>query len=123
MLFALRVLVELIRYDLVHAMGGFKSVHASVRTTPVAPSAKTEGIVRRVCEAVTMASCFYWKPVLCLPRAVVTTRLLRKFGVQAQMVIGYRPSPFFSHAWVEVDGRIVNDSPAYQERLLVLERM
>ena len=62
-------------------MGGFKSVHASVRTTPVAPSVKADGTVRRVCEAVTMASCFYWKPVLCLPRAVVTTRLLRKFGV------------------------------------------
>jgi hypothetical protein len=38
-------------------------------------------------------------------------------------VIGYRPSPFFSHAWVEVDGRIVNDSPVYQERLFVLERL
>lgn len=123
MLLALRVLVELIRYDIVHAMGGFRSVHASVRRTPVAPGGKADEIVRRVCEAVTMTSCFYWKPVLCLPRAVVTTRLLRKFGVQAQMVIGYRPSPFFSHAWVEVEGRIVNDSPAYQQRLLVLERV
>jgi hypothetical protein len=123
MLFLLRVLVELIRYDVVHAVGGFRRVHASVKTTPISPSAGRDGIVRRTCEAVTLASCFYWKPVLCLPRAVVTTRLLRRFGVRAQMVIGYRPSPFFSHAWVEVDGRIVNDSPAYQKRLLVLERL
>jgi hypothetical protein len=123
MLFLLRVLVELIRYDVVHAVGGFKSVHAGVKTTPVAPSAGRDGIVRRICDAVTLASCFYWKPVLCLPRAVVTTRLLRRFGVRAQMVIGYRPSPFFSHAWVEVDGRVVNDSPTYQERLFVLERL
>jgi hypothetical protein len=43
--------------------------------------------------------------------------------VAAEMVIGYRPSPFFSHAWVEVNGSIVNDSPAYQEKLLVLERV
>jgi hypothetical protein len=123
MLFLLRVLVELIRYDVVNAVGGFRSVHTSVKTTPVSPSAGGDGIVRRICDAVTLASCFYWKPVLCLPRAVVTTRLLRKFGVQAQMVIGYRPSPFFSHAWVEVNGRIVNDSPAYQQKLLVLERV
>ena len=123
MLFPFRVLVELIRYDVVHAVGGFKSVHASVKTTPVAPTDGRDGIVSRTCDAVSLASCFYWKPVLCLPRAVVTTRLLRRFGVRAQMVIGYRPSPFFSHAWVEVDGRIVNDSPAYQERLLVLERL
>src|SRR5215813_13721417 len=48
---------------------------------------------------------------------VCTVRLLRKHGVHARLVIGYRPSPFFSHAWVEVDGRVVYGSPAYQKRL------
>jgi len=38
-------------------------------------------------------------------------------------VIGYRAAPFFSHAWVEVAGRVVNDSPIYQMRLQVLERL
>jgi hypothetical protein len=47
-------------------------------------------------------------------------RLLRKHDVVARLVIGYRPVPFFSHAWVEVNGRVVNDSPAYRERLQVL---
>src|ERR1041384_5341892 len=63
------------------------------------------------------STCFYWKPVLCLQRAVCTVRLLRRHGIFARLVIGYRPSPFFSHAWVEVDGRVVYGSPAYQKRL------
>ena len=118
MLFVLRVLVELIRFDIVHADGRLSVGARQRQNNTCCAERRSRWDVRRICDAVTLASCFYWKPVRCLPRAVVTTRLLRKFGVQAQMVIGYRPSPFFSHAWVEVDGRIVNDSPAYQERLL-----
>jgi hypothetical protein len=38
-------------------------------------------------------------------------------------VIGYRPSPFFSHAWVEIDGRLVNDLPGYAEQLRVLHKL
>ena len=52
-----------------------------------------------------------------LQRTVCTVRLLRKHGVHARLVIGYRPLPVFSHAWVEVDGRVVYGSPAYQKRL------
>ena len=123
MVLALRVVGELFRYEIAHKVGGFRALHESVRNTSVAPRSPEPEIVSRVCEAVSFAACFYWKPVLCMQRAVVITRLLRRCGVKAEMVIGYRPSPFFSHAWVEVDGRVVNDSPAYRERLLVLERL
>jgi hypothetical protein len=123
MLLALRVVGELFRYDIAHKAGGFRALHESVRRTSVALRSPEPGSISRVCEAVSFVACFYWKPVLCMQRAVVITRLLRRCGVKAEMVIGYRPSPFFSHAWVEVDGRVVNDSPAYRERLLVLERL
>jgi len=52
-----------------------------------------------------------------LQRSVCTVRMLRKYGIDARLVIGYRPSPFFSHAWVEVNGRVVYGSTAYQQRL------
>ena len=67
-----------------------------------------------------LASCLYWKPVRCLQRSLCTARLLRIHGVAAQLVIGYRAMPFLSHAWVESDGRVVNDSPVYRQRLRVL---
>jgi hypothetical protein len=48
--------------------------------------------------------------------------MLRQNGIAATLVIAHRPAPFFAHAWVEVDGLIVNDSPAYAEQLTVLYR-
>jgi hypothetical protein len=119
----LQILLEFMQYDIVNKLGGFRRLHASVKKARVAKTLGDANTVARVVDAVTLASCFYFKPVLCMQRAVVTTRLLRKQGVAASLIIGYRPSPFFSHAWVEVNGRIVNDSPAYQEKLLVLERV
>lgn len=75
---------------------------------------------RAICDAVLFATCLHWKPVLCLQRSVCTVRLLRKYGVHARLTIGYRPSPFFCHAWVEVEGRVVGGSAAYQNRLQLL---
>jgi hypothetical protein len=39
------------------------------------------------------------------------------------VVIGFRPVPVDSHAWVEVDGKVVNDRPQYQKHFRVLERL
>jgi len=119
----LRAYFELLRYEIAMRFGGFKRVHDGVKAMPVAKRTPERGLVPESVAAVETATCFFWKPMLCLPRAVALTRLLRRQGVDAEMVIGYRPSPFMSHAWVEVDGAIVNDSPEYQKRLLVLERI
>ena len=42
--------------------------------------------------------------------------------VPAQMVIGSQQMPFRSHAWVEVEGRVVNDKPYMREMYAVLDR-
>lgn len=69
------------------------------------------------------ACALYWKPVLCLQNAIVTAKLLRRRGFAAEVVIGCRPEPFFSHAWVELDGCVVNDSPVYREQLAAVARL
>jgi len=119
-LLAVRSLWELVRYDVVNLGSGFKRIQRQVARLPVASRTVETTTEARICDAVSLAACLYCKPVLCLQRSVVAARLLRKYGVNGRLVIGYRPSPFFSHAWVEVDGRVVNDSPAYKERLHVL---
>ncbi len=116
----LRVLWELIRYDVLSRIGGFPGIRR--RMSPTRVSSYGEVAVETVCEAVACMTSFYWKPLLCLQRSVVTARLLRASGIQADVVIGYRAYPFFSHAWVEVGGRVVNDSPAYQTKLQLLDR-
>ena len=115
----LRALCEFARYDIVLRLFGFAYVQRQVRNWLPAPKASRLDLATEFCDAVQLATCFYWKPVLCLQRSVCAVRLLRKRGIAGKLVVGYRPAPFFSHAWVEVDGLIVNGSPAYQ-RLQIL---
>lgn len=114
-----RAWCELARFDLLRAL----STGSTLRLRPVAPrgrKAADAGRTSAVCNAVATAACLYWKPVMCLQRSVCAARLLRARGVPARLVIGYRPDPFLSHAWVEVDDRVVNDSAIYRQRLFVL---
>jgi hypothetical protein len=122
-LLVLRAVADLMFYDLVIVLVGFSHMRALVkRTLPTnkQPNAQT---IERVCTAVDIASCFYFKQVRCMHRSFVAVRLLRKSGVRADLVIGSRPVPFLSHAWVEVDGRVVNDKQGYKRRLLEMERI
>lgn len=115
----LSALYELIRYDVIGALRGSANIRR-LNPQPLTSEPTSDEVVRTTCNAVSLAACLYWKPVLCLQRSVCIVRMLRKHDVVARLVIGYRPVPFFSHAWVEVKGRVVNDSPAYRERLQVL---
>ncbi|HKR12340.1 MAG TPA: lasso peptide biosynthesis B2 protein [Pyrinomonadaceae bacterium] len=115
-----KALYEIVRYEVVLSWAGSGRILSQLRGQFISTRPANGDLEKTICDAVLLASCFYWKPVLCLQRAVCTVRLLRKHGIQARLVIGYRPSPFFSHAWVEVDGRVVYGSPAYQQRLVPL---
>ena len=73
--------------------------------------------------SVDEACVWYVKRTACLQRSVVATRVLRRQGFAAEVVIGCRPLPFESHAWVEINGRVVNDLPQYQRAFTVLNRL
>jgi hypothetical protein len=75
-----------------------------------------------VCTAVDIACVLYFKKVLCFQRSVVTTLLLRRYGWPAQMVTGTQVLLPESHAWVEVDGNVVNDKPYVSEIYQVVYR-
>jgi hypothetical protein len=112
---------KLIYFDLYLARGDFAALYNKIRDYPVLeqrPSKTTE----RICAAVDMACIWYWKEVLCLQRSAATACLLREFGVKAQLTIGAQQMPFKAHAWVEVDGRVVNDKPYVAEIYAVLDR-
>jgi hypothetical protein len=76
----------------------------------------------QLCQAIDLACVWYWKQVLCLQRSAATVFLLREFGIEAQLVIGAQLMPFQAHAWVEVDGRAVNDHSYTNEMYAVLDR-
>jgi hypothetical protein len=46
-----------------------------------------------------------------MQRSAATACLLRSFGVPAEMVVAARVMPLLAHAWVRVNGSVVNDHP------------
>ena len=116
----LHVLWELVSYDVLYRISGFAGVRRRMRPAAKRDVAKVGADA--ICQAVRCMTPFYWKPLQCLQRSVVTARVMRAYGIQAELVIGYRAYPFFSHAWVEVGGQVVNDSSAYRSKLQLLDR-
>jgi transglutaminase superfamily protein len=113
----------LVAFDLAR-LAGFARLHDWLHTRRVrTPSALSSIDTDAVVWAVDEACVWYVKQALCLQRSTVATWLLRRRGAAAEMVIGFRPLPFESHAWVEVDGKVVNDLPQYQRVFTVLERL
>lgn len=118
----LRAYLKLIHFDFYLARGNFAALYDRVRNYPIGATAPAAGAVGQICSAVDMACIWYWKEALCLQRSAATACLLKKYGVPTQMVIGAQQMPFKAHAWVEVDGRVVNDKPYTPEMYAVLDR-
>ena len=118
----LRAYARLIQFDLYLACGSFSAFHRKVRRHQTATRTEYSDRVEQICAAVDLACIWYWKEALCLQRSAATVCLLRDCGVPAQMVVGAQQRPFKAHAWVEVDGRVVNDKPYMPETYGVLER-
>jgi hypothetical protein len=115
----IRALGELARFDIHYAWRGFAAIERELKRHPVSATDRSdlEGLA---CDALALASSIYFKPVFCLQRSACAVRLLRDYGRNAKLVIGYRPVPFLSHAWVEIDGRVIRDSRAYQQQMQIL---
>lgn len=118
----LRAYLRLIQFDLYLAQGNFNALYEKVRRCPVRKMPVSAIAVEQICAAVDMACIWYWKEVLCLQRSAAAACLLKRSGVPAQVILGAQQMPFKAHAWVEVDGRIVNDKPYMREIYAVLDK-
>lgn len=121
-LLVLQAYLRLIQSDFYLARGHFEALYNKVRNYPVRRVSRLPGSIEQICTAVDMACIWYWKEALCLQRSAATACLLKRYGVPAQLVIGAQQMPFKAHAWVEVDGRVVNDKPYTPEMYAVLDR-
>lgn len=108
--------------DVIMALRGFPAVHRLVgrialrrRRNPRSP----EELVR----IVDRAAIYYPRELLCLRRSAAITWTLRRHGHPAELVVGASIIPFFAHAWVELDGRVINDDEnRVRARYTILER-
>jgi len=116
---------ELFRYDVETVLFGFDKVYRTLsesewRKEHAACNHKDD--LEQIVRVASIAVSLYWKPAKCLQASIAVARQLRKHGIPCQLVIGYRPAPFFGHAWVEVDGKIVNDYQGFARHLQVLAK-
>ena len=118
----LKAYLKLILFDFYLARGNFEALYEKVRKYPIAARTPGPNDIERINYAIDMACIWYWKEALCLQRSAATACLLKQYGILAQMVIGAQHIPFKAHAWVEVDGRVVNDKPYAPEMYAVLDR-
>jgi hypothetical protein len=122
-LYAASGILLLMTIDIILRKGRFRALHRVVRDWPVARR-RVAGHEKldRICASVDRSCSWYLKQTLCLHRSAVAACMLRSQGIAAEMVIGCRKMPFQGHAWVEVDGKVVNDHQKVKEFYSILDR-
>lgn len=120
-LLTLQAYFDLIRCGITLWRGDFAGLHQSIPALQDVQSTTRIYTIEQICGSVDHAAIWYWRQVLCLQRSAATTRLLRRFGIPAHLVIGTQLTPFKAHAWVEVNGRIVNDRAYMRELYQVID--
>jgi hypothetical protein len=112
---------QLIRFELWLFTRNFKGVHRRVKVCPIR-SLEVPPTLDEIVSGFQFACLWYPKQVLCLQRSAALTCVLRRHGIQAQMVIGVQKLPFRGHAWVEVENHVVNDKEYVPEIYAILDR-
>jgi hypothetical protein len=118
----LRAYVLLLSFERVTVHRDFQALYQRVRGRSIRPLVSNAETCRHVSEAIDRACVLYFKPVQCLQRSAATVCLLRQLGIPARLVIGARHLPFQAHAWVEVEGHVINDKLSVTETYAVLDR-
>lgn len=113
----------LFRLELIMRFRSSTKLRSVVRNFPVTNSERSRFVsTEELSRAMDLACVFYFKRVRCLQRSSATTVLLRQYGRKPEMVTGAQLLPYEFHAWVEIDGVVVNDKPYMQDIYQVLER-
>ncbi len=117
-----RAYLLLLSFETAIVRGQFNTVYRRVRECRVGTPPKSFG-PSDASVAINTACVLYFKQVECLQRSAALVCLLRRFGTPAELVIGAQQLPFRAHAWVEINGIVVNDSPSSVQLYGVLDRL
>jgi hypothetical protein len=114
--------LTLLFVDLTLRLRGFNALHRLLQKRKVKQVRKHGQPSEALSNAVDLGCVFYFRQVLPLERSAAAALLLRRHGWPADLILGVQIFPYESYAWVEVEGRIVNDQPNLLEVYEVLQR-
>lgn len=102
----------------------FGWMYSTVKRWPCSPMRGSgDAAIGNAYRSVRAASLYIPHRAMCLERSAALTLMLRLAGVPAVFCVGCRLTPFGGHAWVEVDGRPINQHIDVHGRFLVLSRI
>jgi len=115
-------LVALYRATLMIKFGGFRRI-ASIEKWParmVSGAVDVDETVQAAMAGLNRVFACDVSGNRCLTYSLALTLLLRQRMPDVNLVVGVRTRPFFSHAWVEVAGTVVNDAADLRKNLAVV---
>ena len=74
-------------------------------------SGADEQLIKATLHNIVVATAFYPGRSKCLEQAIAVFVLLRRRQVPVQIRLGVQPYPFYAHAWVELQGAPLTESP------------
>jgi prolyl oligopeptidase len=105
---------------------GFQALYGMVRRWPTRDrtthTCSREQVIDQALAAVRRACPYYHREARCLQKSAVLVCLLRSRGLPVELVIGVSKLPFRAHAWVELDGLVLNGAQSVRTRGTVIER-
>lgn len=102
-------------------VGGLGLVLRVSRSWPLSPRRQSSTLATPVVELVDASARWFPRRADCVQRSVVAFWVLRWYGIPAALVVGIRRVPFAAHAWVEMAGQVLNDSPERIAQYLPIE--
>lgn len=107
-----RTLVALASVKLALRTRGFRRTHRLFATAAVRRTAASVDVSDIIYTVSAAAAFLPWR-ALCLEQSLTLCYLLRRHGHDAIVRLGVRPHPFAAHAWVEIDGTPLGESPEH----------
>ena len=108
----LRCMVALLLCDVaLRVLGYQRTMRIARRAAGERSLPSGRSIVERTLQNILVATAFYPGRSKCLEQSVAGLILLRRRGVPVEMRLGVQPYPFSAHAWLELEGVPVTESP------------
>jgi Transglutaminase-like superfamily len=101
---------------------GFLASLASLASPDNRMSPSPESYSLAAARALEAACLIYPKKTTCLPFAVTLAALHYQRQYTCDFVIGVQNLPFYAHAWVEVEGKVICDTQDLKEKLALILR-
>lgn len=122
-LWLVRGLLALGYIDLLTRLRAFPGVHRALERARANDPQPLSPLAWQITAAVNRAAALYYQRRWCLQRSAACAYLLRRHGFGAELVLGVQVLPFIAHAWVEMDGKVINDNPELTRTFAELHRV